>query len=143
MKSLRNMGAPEFFLARSVFNLAAETGDDPERVARELREAEQRRRDATEYERKYQRTLAECPGFCACDAPSGPGSKGKVVIEPGMILEANRWLRRRFHVSENLELSGDTGLVLEIIPHQRRLPVGGKRIKVHFGKVEQFELALP
>jgi len=55
------MGAPEFFLARTCFNLAAEAGNDPERVARELREAEQRRRDAAEYERKCQRTLAECP----------------------------------------------------------------------------------
>lgn len=132
----------ELGCACEAFNLAAETGVDPERVLRERRETIERQRQAAAFEAKMQRSLAECPGVVGFDAPNSPDSKGKVVVEPAHTVEAFQWLKRRFHVAENLELSGAVGLVFEIAPRRRGLRSNGKRIKVHFGKVEQFELGL-
>lgn len=141
MKAIRNMGAPEFFFARTAFNLIAERGEDPERVAREAREQEQRRKAAAEYERKMQLSLEKCPGFMGCDAPHGPESTGSVVIQPSEAESARAWLKRRFQISEDLNLS-DAGLVFKIASRRKAVTSGGKRIKVRFGKLEQFELPL-
>ena len=133
----------EFPGSGQVFNLAGERGVDPDRVARELREAEQRRVAAAEYELRMQRKLSECPGVVGFDSPTSPDSLGKVVVEPAHVVEAAAWLKRRFVVSEDLELSGDTGLVFSIAPRKIRLHAsGGKRIRVHFDKPTQFELPL-
>lgn len=135
---------PQFDLAvvGDVFNLAGQPGIDPERLARELEQSRLRRQEAARYQERMQLTLAQCPGFVGADAPAGPGLLGKVVVEPSWILEANRWLKRRFHVSENIELSGDTGIVLEIASRARPCKKGGRKVRVAFGPAEQFELAL-
>lgn len=135
------MGAPEFFIARNAFNLVAERGEDPERVAREARHAEQRRKEAVEYERKMQLRLEACPGFLACDAPSSPDNFGHVVAQPSDAEGAREWLKRRFQISEDLNLS-DVGLVFRIHSRKKSVTAGGKRIKVHFDKPMQYELPL-
>lgn len=121
------------------FNLAGEVGDDPERIERERRDAERRQQEARELEAKMQRTLAECPGFVGCDAGS---VQGRVIVEPGRVTEAMQWLKRRFHVSENLELSSDNGLAIDVQSRTRTCKSGGRSRRVSFVKVEQFELAL-
>ena len=137
------MKTPQYELsgASEVFNLAPERAEDPFRVDRERWEANQRAEAAREFTAKMQRTLAECPGFMACDAPAGESSKGRVVIEPARVLEALPWLKRRFIVAENLELSDGDGLVVEVAPRVRGRG-GPRRVRVKFGKVEQFTLAL-
>lgn len=131
----------ELCVASDVFNLASEQGDDPVRVAMEAGRAAAAAEAAAEYERKHQRTLSECPGVVGFDAPRGPASSGKVMIEPGRITEAMIWLKRRFHVNESLELSTDTGLCVEIKPRVRQT---GKHpyVRVKFAKPEQFKLPL-
>lgn len=128
--------------AGEVFNLAGQAADDPWRIERERIAAEDRRREAEEYRRRAQLTLEQCPGFCGCDAPSGPGITGRVCISPARVAEARVWLKRRYHVSENIGLSQGDSLVFEIAPHNRRLSGGTRRTKVRFGPVEQFTLAL-
>lgn len=121
------------------FNLVSETGEDPLRVEMDkLREA-QRLEAAREYAAKMQRSLAECPGFIACDAPASEQSKGRLVINPANAFDARNWLKHRFHASENLELSAD-GLCIDIVPKIRAKRSTGRKVKVSFGKVEQFFL---
>ena len=134
---------PQFDLdvVGDIFNLVQEPGIDPVRVARELKECEQRRQDAAEYQRKMQRRLEECPGFITADAPVGEAHFGNVVVEPSNADSARAWLKRRFQISEDLNLS-DIGLVFRIHSRRKVVTVNGKRIRVRFGKVEQFELAL-
>ena len=128
--------------AVEAFNLASERGIDPERVVRDRIAADKARRDAAEYQAKVQRVLADCPGVVGFDLPSCECGKGKVVIEPGRINDAMPWLKRRFKVAESLELSTDQGLCVEFAPRIRRSPTTGRRVKVTFGRVEQFTLAL-
>jgi len=133
---------PQFDLpvAGDVFNLASELGVDPERIARERAEVERANREARAYQTKMQKTFAECPGFIGGDAPGGPGLVGRLVIEPARVVEAYAWLRRRFRVSENLELSQslDNGLCIDVIT---RLPRKcGVWRKSTFAKPEQYEL---
>lgn len=97
---------------------------------------------APSYQRRMQQRIEQCPGFVGADAPSHPMGRGKVVVEPGLAAEARLWLKRRFHVAENLELSNIGGLVFEIAPRIRRVTSGGKRIRVSFAKPVQFELSL-
>jgi hypothetical protein len=123
-----------------IFNLAGECGVDPERVVRERQEAEAAAAAAREYQRKMQRSFEQCPGFIGADAPSSERSKGCVIIEPAMAREARDWLKRRFHINENLELS-DQGLCIEIIPRVRKAR-GVRSAAVSFAKTEQFTLAL-
>jgi hypothetical protein len=123
-----------------VFNLAGECAVDPERVAREHLEAEAAAAAAREYQRKMQRTFEQCPGFIGADAPTSERSKGCVIIEPALAREARDWLKRRFYVNENLELS-DQGLCIEIIPRVRKRR-GGRSVPVSFVRPEQFTLAL-
>lgn len=125
-----------------VFNLAGQRGEDPVRVWRERLQTERIINEAREYQNKMQRILAECPGFAGCDAPTSDLSQGRVVIEPARVTEAMQWLKRRFHVSENLELSPDNGLAIDIKPRVRSCKTGARRRSVGFVKVEQFELAL-
>lgn len=128
--------------ACDVFNLAVQCAPDPWRIDRERMEQEQRRRDAAAYQERMQRTLAECPGFYSCDAPSSEGMKGRIGVYPSHVAEAAIWLKRRFHTSENLELSHGDILFFEIAPRIRRVTPGRPRRKVSFGPVQQFELAL-
>lgn len=137
------MQSPQFDLpcAGQVFNLSSERGIDPERVARERREAEQRQRDARDYERRMQRTFADCPGMVGGDLPDGPARGGKVVIEPGKLSEAVAWLKKRFIVNdEEIDLSGDFGAAVSFVT--KRAPGAAvRRGRVHF-KTQQYEFAL-
>lgn len=117
----------------TVFNLASETGEDPLRVEMDRLRAARECEAALEYQKRMQRLLEECPGFVGADP-------GKVVVEPGRIAEAMVWLKRRFHVSESIELSTDTGLCVEIKPRVSKST--GKRSPVRFGKPEQFQFSL-
>ena len=78
-----------------VFNLSGERADDPFRLEREHWEAQERIRTRLDYAAKMQLQLKDCPGFCSCDAPSSEDEKGRVVVEPGRIVEATQWLKRR------------------------------------------------
>src|SRR5512139_2559125 len=130
----------EFCFASGAFNLYSEVGPDSMRVMLDNARDAKRREEAAEFERKMQRVLAECPGFVGCDAPAGASSSGKVMVEPGRICEAMPWLKRRFHVNENLELSTDSGLCVEVA---FRIRGAAKKPRVkRFGKPEQFELGL-
>lgn len=131
----------EFACSASVFNLAAEAADDPWRLERERLAAEEARVVAIKYQSSMQRALALCPGFVGADAPTSDTGRGRLVVEPAKVIEALAWLRRRFHVSENLELSSDAGLCIEVQPRVRRSTPGPRRAKPRF-KLEQFELDL-
>lgn len=130
----------ELSCSREAFNLAGQEADDPARLAMEEGRRCAGLEAARQYEARMQRLLSECPGFSGCDAPRSASCSGKVVIEPGRIVDAMPWLKRRFHVNQNLELSTDTGLCVEIKPRERRS--SGKRSAVKFGKPEQFEFSL-
>lgn len=136
------MKTPQYDLpvAGAVFNLAGERGEDPERVARERAAAERANREAKAYQDRMQKTFAACPGFIGGDAPAGPGLVGRLVVEPARVAEAYEWLRRRFRVSENLELSQtlDNGLCIDVIPRPPRK--SGVWRKTSFAKPTQFEL---
>ena len=136
---------PQFDLphAGEVFNLAGETQDDPCRLDRERWAAAERQREASEYAARCQHTFEQCPGFVGGDAPTSPNGRGMVVVEPGRIIEAMAWLRRRFRASETMDLSTELqGIAIEIAPRIRRSSNGGRRVKVKFGKPEQFTLPL-
>lgn len=122
-----------------VFNLAGEVGEDPVRLALEAGRKAAAAETAREYERTMQRTLEQCPGFIGADAPKSASCVGKVVVEPAKVSEALAWLKRRFVVAENLELSTDNGLCVEVAPRAPR-KAGVRRPR--FGKVEQFKLDL-
>ena len=131
----------ELPVCASVFNLVIEQGDDPWRLERERWEQAERELAGREYAAKMQLTLQQCPGFVGCDPPASDTSKGRVVIEPGRVMEAVSWLKRRFHISENLDLSPDNGLCIDLAPRVRSCKGGGKRVRVSFEPPEQFKLA--
>ena len=120
------------------FNLAGERGVDPVAVVLERGRQAAAAEAAREFERKMQRLLAECPGFVGAEAPGGPASVGRVVVEPGLALEAIPWLKRRFHVNESLALSRDQGLCVEVKPRARSRS-SGRRSRVMFARPEQFQ----
>lgn len=125
------------------FNLAGQSADDPWRVDRERWETAQRAADAREYEARMQRALSLCPGFVGVDAPSHDAGRGVVVVEPGRIIEALAWLKRRFNASETIDISTELqGIAIEIAPRVRRSHLCGKRIKVSFEKPVQFEFTI-
>ncbi len=119
-----------------VFNLAGEAAADPWRVDRERWDQDKREREARDYQAKMQTSLAQCPGFAGCDAPASEAGQGRVIVEPGTIVKAMAWLKRRFHVNENLDLSPDNGLCIEIIPKVKK--TGKQASPVLFKKTEQF-----
>ena len=129
---------PEMPLAASCFNLALETGIDIDRQLVEQRAALARECAAKEFAAKMQRQLSECPGFIGGDVPQSVESAGRIVVQPSMTLEAVAWLKRRFHVAENLEVDGGNGLCIDIKPRNRK--AGGKRQKFMGSRVEQFQL---
>lgn len=134
---------PEFGFTRETFNLAGQTADDPWRVDREKWEAAQRAADAKEYSDRMQRALALCPGYVGSDSPSSDAGRGVVVVEPGCIIEALKWLKRRFNASETIDISTELqGIAVEIAPRVRRSSNCGPRVKVSFEKPVQFELSL-
>lgn len=137
------MNTPQFDFpaAADCFNLASEQADDPWRIDRQRWQAAQAREASAEYAAKMQRTFEQCPGFIGADCPTSDQGRGRVVIEPAKVVEAYAWLRRRFHVNENLELSTDNGLCIEVAPRVRRSTTGRRSAKVRF-KVEQFKLPL-
>ncbi len=139
------MKSPQYELAgsESVFNLAPEVADDPWRVDREKWEAAERAAEARDYVARMQRALNLCPGIVGSDAPTSDTGRGVVVVEPGRIIEALKWLRRRFHASETIDISTELqGIAVEIAPRVRRSSNCGPRIKVMFEKPVQFELSL-
>lgn len=125
------------------FNLAGETGIDPFRVERERWAQLERQREAKEYAARMQHTFEQCPGYIGGDSPTSDNGRGVVVVEPGRIVEALAWLKRRFQASETIDVCTDlNGIAVEIAPRIRRSPCGGRRVKIKFGKVEQFSLPL-
>ena len=74
-----------------------------------------------------------CPGFVGADG------ERRVIIEPAYVIEAVKWLKRRFYVSENLDIS-DNGLCIELEPKARVRSMGKRR--TFFEKPHQFELSL-
>lgn len=131
--------------AGAVFNLAGERSVDPFRLERERWAQAEREREAREYAARVQLTLEQCPGFIGCDAPGSDDSTGRIVVEPGRVFEAMDWLKRRYHVAENLDLSPDNGLCIELKPRVRNKSGCGTRVRkltVKFGKPQQFELGL-
>jgi hypothetical protein len=74
--------------------------------------------------------------------PGSPESEGKVVVEPGRAIDAREWLKRRFRVCDDLELSTAAGLVFRVIPRCRKSSGQRRARRVSFGPLEQFELAL-
>lgn len=139
------MKTPQYELAGSseVFNLATQEAVDPWRVDRERWEAAELAVEAAEYTSRMQRRLEECPGFNGCDCPTSETGRGVVVVEPGKIIEALKWPKRRFHASETIDISTDlNGIAVEIAPRVRRSSSCGPRVKVDFAKPVQFELSL-
>ena len=131
--------------AGEVFNLAGQQSDDPWRLECERWAQAEREREGREYSARMQLSLAQCPGFIGCDAPASDEGTGRVVVEPAHVFEAMAWLKRRYHVAENLDLSPDNGLCIELKPRVRNKTGCGRprtKLTVHFGKPEQFELGL-
>lgn len=125
------------------FNLVTERALDGDRLARERVEAIRAEKAAAEYQKRMQLSLAQCPGFIGADAPRGEGFKGNVVVEAGEAPAAMLWLKRRFHVNENISLSTDTGICIEVITRKRKPAGPGARpVKVSWEKPKQFELTL-
>jgi len=140
---MKRLPQPEFYVAREAFNLAGETGLDPFRLERERWAQAEKQREAAEYAARMQHTFEQCPGFIGGDAPTSANGRGVVVVEPGRIIEALKWLNRRFVASETIDVDTDLhGIAVEIAPRIRRSSPGGRRIKVAFGKPEQFTLSL-
>ena len=129
----------ELHACSGAFNLFGERGIDPVAVLLERGRQAAAAEAAREFERKMQRLLSECPGFVGAEAPAGPASVGRVVVEPRLALEAIPWLKRRFHVNETLALSPDRGLCVEVKPRARGRS-SGRRGRVTFAKPEQFQL---
>jgi hypothetical protein len=125
----------------SVFNLAFERGDDPDRLIKEQMDRAIARGAAREYELKMQRTFADCPGFIGGDLPESENAVGKVVIEPARVTEAVVWLKRRFHVNETMGLPDACGLTIEVKP-RRKAVRGQPRARVTFEKPKQYEFEL-
>jgi hypothetical protein len=123
-----------------LFNLSPETAPDMDKLIERERAQLAKECAAREFAAKMQRQLSECPGFLGADLPASEASPGRVVIEPSMTLEAVRWLKRRFQVAENLEVSPDNGLAIDIKPRSRRS--AGKRHKFTGCRGEQFEFSL-
>jgi hypothetical protein len=140
---MKKRSTPQYDLpgCESVFNLALQTGADPDRIIADQLDAQRRAGEAEEYERRMQRMFEDCPGLVGCDPPRSDASTGKVVVEPARVTEAYAWLKRRFHVNENLGLSLDTGLCIEVRPRKRTKAIG-RRVAVSFEKPVQFELGL-
>ena len=130
----------EFDTTAEVFNLHCQHADDPLRVEMDRLRAARAREEARAFEAKMQTTLEGCPGFQGVEGLTGPDAVGRLMLDPRQIAEAMPWLRRRFHCSENLELSHSFGLCVEL---QARGPrkVGVRRKPV-FGKPTQYEFAL-
>lgn len=108
---------------------------------RALWESAERSRIGREYSAKLQAKLEQCPGFVGADCARSAEMTSKVVVEPARVFEAREWLKRRFLVSENIDLSTDKGLVFEVACRIRK-QVAGKKLAIRFGKPEQFELGL-
>lgn len=128
-------------VAGDVFNLATQTGNDPIRLMREQAAAQLAKAEAREYQERMQLQLAQCPGYVGSDAPTAPGVAGRVVVDPRMTADAVAWLKRRFHVDENLNLSMDCGLCINVMGRNRSKG-GGRRVRCSFSKPEQFEFEL-
>lgn len=125
------------------FNLAGQVADDPWRVDRERWEAAERLAAGREYAARMQRTFEQCPGFVGGDAPTSETGRGVVVVEPGHIIEALAWLKRRFHASETIDISTELQrIAIEIAPRVRRSPSGGRKIRISFDKPVQFEFKI-
>lgn len=122
------------------FNLVQQTGLDIDRRLADERAALAAECSAKEFAARMLKRLAECPGFVAADAPVSERAMGRVVVDPGHALDARQWLKRRFQVAENVELSPDTGIAFDIKPRSRG--VVGKRQKFTGRKAEQFQFEL-
>jgi hypothetical protein len=96
--------------------------------------------DRSNWRRKITTAIESCPGFIGADIPQTVNSPGKVVIEPGLVVDAMKFLKRRFQVAENLDLSRSGGLCIDIRPRNRRS--GVKRQKFLGKRGEQFEFSL-
>lgn len=109
---------------------------------RALWEAAERSRVQREYAAKLEAVFKQCPGFVGAHCARSESVTSKVVVEPARVFEARVWLKRRFLVAENIDVSTDTGLVFEVATRVRKSSALGKKVVVRFGKPQQFELAL-
>lgn len=139
MKRSKNI-TREFSFTAAAFNLFSDHPDDHVDAIMEQARSLREREDQLRFKSKMQRLLSQCPGFVGCDPPASASCPGKVVVEPGLIREAMAWLKRRFHVNENLELSTELGLCIEVAPIIRLQ--GRVQRRRAFNKPEQFELVL-
>lgn len=130
------------------FNLVTETGDDPLRVILDNLHRAAERAAAREYELRMQRLFSECPGFLAGDAPGSELGTGHVVVEPAKAVDAVAWLKRRFLVSDKMQVeTAAGGLRIDLAPRPKRGGANGKRqvrrkIDCLFSPPEQFSLDL-
>lgn len=134
---------PELSCAVEAFNLASQSGIDPDRVLRERWAQEKREQEAREHERKMQRLLDECPGFTGGEMPRGPGLPGSVTIDPVCTKQAMDWLKRRFRVDSHAGVEATGELRIKIVARVTQKTIdGAKRPRVSFKPVEQFVLPL-
>jgi len=130
-------------VAGEVFNLASETGVDPDRLVRERLQAATDAAEARIYQLRMQRTFAQCPGFIGGDLPDGELRRGVVRVEPSKAAEAAVWLKRRFSVNPEVRLADAFGIEIEFVTRSKvRLLPGQKRRRISFEKPQQFTLDL-
>lgn len=129
-------------VAGQAFNLSPETGLDVDRYLQEQRESLAAETAAKAFADKMLAKLRECPGFVAADAPLSLNDCGRIVVEPAQAIPARLWLKRRFEVAENVELSPDSGLAFDIRPRCRGTTTTTIRRKFTGRKAEQFTFAL-
>lgn len=94
-----------------------------------------------EYQNRMRSMLQQCPGFIEGDMPSSEQGRGSVVIEGAQATAAYDWLKRRFVCSQSLEFDlAAGGIRIEIAPRPRNHGRTKRRLKITFGKPEQYEL---
>lgn len=126
-----------------VFNLVTETAVDGARLVAERLAAAAAKADAEIYTLKMQRTFKECPGFVGGDLPDGELKKGCVEVEPAKAPAAMVWLKRRFHVNDELRVTGAELVAIEIMTRQTGRRSGpAKKRPVSFAKPVQYTLSI-
>lgn len=128
------------------FNLITERAEDGWRVVAERLQAATDRAAAREYQLRMQRTFKECPGFIGANPPDGEQKRGVVSVEPGKVLEAVEWLKKRFNVNPEVKSNLATAaLEIEVITRRRGKAAPGQKRQAGssiWKKPEQFQLAI-
>lgn len=130
----------EFPVVGTVFNLVHQEGYDIDTLLEQQRAALAAECEAKMFADRMLKLLETCPGFVGADVPQSEDSPGRVTVDPCYGSAARTWLRRRFEVAENIELSPDNALAFDIRPRCRR--PGVKRHRFQGRKAEQFTFKL-